>query len=332
MKQFQLIRTVLLKLLLFSCLALLLSSCSYHYYKLAQQLGPEDAEFFSKVRYITTREEERVFLDLPDSEKEKFKEEFWKRRDPDPNTEENEFKMEYLNRIERADELFISEGKPGYLTDRGRIYVLFGPPMDRITHPLGYSYYGRCQEIWYYGNFPVVFVDPTCTGTYRLITYNLSPISSLNIAYMQALSEAQASSQETITGEPIFFNFTWHVKKTLVNEERIECIIFIDVPMENIWFKEKDGKLETVLELYLKLIDAGGQFVWEYEDSFKIEIDEKDLGENKEKNFKIEVPFLLEKDVGRLFQGKNKLFATLKNKTGEDEQKKVLDITFLRIT
>ncbi len=314
--------------ILTSCLALSFFSCSYHYYKLAQNLNPEDAEFFAKVRYIITKEEERIFLDLPDSEKEKFKEEFWKRRDPDPYTEENEFKTEYFNRIERANELFFGEGKEGYWTDRGRIYVLFGPPMDRIVHPLGYSYLGRCSEIWYYGSFPVIFVDPSCTGTYRLVTYNLSPISSLNIAYMQELNRAQASSQYTIQGEKIFFNFTWHVKSTLVNAERIEGIIFIEVPMTNIWLKEKENKLETTLELHLKLIDAEDYLVWEYKNSYKVEIDETDLEANEENNFKIEVPFVLEKDVDKLFKGQNKLFATLKNKTGGDEQKKVLGLTF----
>lgn len=66
-----------------------------------------NAEFLSKVRYIINKKERKIFLELPDSEKERFKDEFWERRDPDPETEENEFKMEYFNRIEKANDLFM---------------------------------------------------------------------------------------------------------------------------------------------------------------------------------------------------------------------------------
>ncbi len=108
---------------------------SCHYYNLEQQLSSDHAEFINKVRYIITKKENRLFLELPDTEKDKFIQEFWKKRDPYPTTEENEFKIEYHNRIEQANELFISEGRPGWVTDRGQIYILFGPPMDRITYP-----------------------------------------------------------------------------------------------------------------------------------------------------------------------------------------------------
>ena len=75
-----------------------------------------------------------------------------------------------MDRIDQANELFISEGRPGFMTDRGRIYILFGPPTNRIQDTSGYRY---CREVWYYGNFPVVFDDSTCSGDYRLVTYNL---------------------------------------------------------------------------------------------------------------------------------------------------------------
>ncbi len=81
---------------------------------------------------------------MPPSERKNFREEFWKRRDLDPSTEENEFKMEYFNRIEKANDLFISEGRPGWLTDRGSIYILLGPPMNRLTYPMGIDGYSRC--------------------------------------------------------------------------------------------------------------------------------------------------------------------------------------------
>lgn len=135
LKKKQSIKTLgiaLLPLILIS-FSLVFFSSSCRLYKLEKKLDPVNAEFLSKVRYIITGKERKIFLELPDSEKERFREEFWKRRDPDLSTEENEFKMEYFNRKEKANEAFVSEGKPGWLTDRGRIYILFGPPMERIT-------------------------------------------------------------------------------------------------------------------------------------------------------------------------------------------------------
>jgi GWxTD domain-containing protein len=110
------------------CLFLLVSCASY---KLEKTLDPESQEFLSKVRFITTRQERKIFLNIAPSERKNFIEEFWKKRDPDPDTEENEFKKEYFNRIEEANHLFREGGSPGWLQDRGRIYILLGPPDNR---------------------------------------------------------------------------------------------------------------------------------------------------------------------------------------------------------
>jgi GWxTD domain-containing protein len=71
-----------------------------------------------------------------DDERERFIEEVWRSRDPDPDTEENEFKERFYERIAYANEHF-SSGKPGRLTDRGRIYIKFGKPDSIESHPAG---------------------------------------------------------------------------------------------------------------------------------------------------------------------------------------------------
>ncbi|MFQ5721389.1 MAG: GWxTD domain-containing protein, partial [Candidatus Aminicenantales bacterium] len=264
-------------------MVILFSSC--HLYKLEQKLDPANKEFLSKVRYIITKKERKIFLELPESEREKFKEEFWKKRDPDPSTEENEFKMEYFNRVERANELFISEGRPGWLTDRGRIFILFGPPTDRLTYPMGGDPYSYCREIWYYGNFPIVFVDSTCTGTYRLVTYDLTPIREFNLMYMHELNLAQARAQQTIREkEQKVFDFDWKVKITTVKENRIEGTVIINIPYAGLWFtaeEEKKGKLWTTLDLKLELKDAAGASYWKYDHPYKIETTETALKKDK---------------------------------------------------
>lgn len=310
-------------ILFYLCLISVSSSCRL--YKLEKKLDPENAEFLSKVRYIITKKERKIFLELHASERASFREEFWKRRDPDPSTEMNEFKMEYFNRIEQSNRLFLAEGKPGWLSDRGRIYILFGPSMDRITYPMGTGPYGYCQEIWYYGNFPVVFADRTCTGSYRLITYDLTAIRSVNLMYMHELSRAQEDAQQTIRGERRFFDFNLSVEKTLVEKERVEGVIAIAVPYSNLWFAAVEEKLETILDLELEIKDFEGNLIWKYEGSYKVQTDEEKLKKNMKKKYLIKIPFIIDESVEKLRQGKSSLHAFLKNRAGQEETRKVIE-------
>lgn len=92
------------------------------------------------VRWIITDEERAAFKSLSnDVERDNFIEAFWLRRDPTPDTVENEFKEEHYRRIEYANEHFAS-GIPGWKTDRGRMYIVFGPPDSIDSHPSGGTY------------------------------------------------------------------------------------------------------------------------------------------------------------------------------------------------
>ncbi|MDH5705813.1 MAG: GWxTD domain-containing protein [Candidatus Aminicenantes bacterium] len=314
---------VFLSLLAACFLTFFSSSCRL--YRLERRLDPVNAEFLSKVRYIITRKERKIFLELPASEKEAFQEEFWKIRDPDPETEENEFKMMYFERIETSNELFVSEGRPGWLTDRGRIYVLFGPPWDRITYPMGSDPWSRCQEIWYYGGFPVLFIDSTCTGQYKLVTYDLTALRNLNLMYMHEFSKAQDRALEAPKKAREFFDFNWRVKKEIIAENRAEGIIEIEIPYEGIWFNAEDDMLKTVLDVRLELKDFEANIIWEYEEAFEIVIKDDELREKKGKKYKIEIPFILNEELDRLRLGQNFLYAVVLNRTGNEEAKKVME-------
>jgi len=316
---------IALCLLLLSCSFLVFFSSSCRLYKLERKLDPANAEFLSKVRYIITGKERKIFLELPDSEKEQFIQEFWVRRDFDPDTEENEFKMEYFNRLEKASELFVSEAKPGWLTDRGRIYILFGPPTDRITYPMGGDPYSRCREVWYYGAFPVVFVDSACAGIYLLVTYDLSSIRQFNLMYMHELTKAQARAMHTFGKEKRFFDFKWRVQKDVVEAERVEGTITIQIPLGNVWYSSEGDMLETVLDVRLELKDFEGSLIWEHEEAFEIAIKEDELKEKQNKMYEMEIPLVLEKDLERLRQGKNMLHVLIINRTGGEELKKVME-------
>lgn len=327
------IKTVSLPLafipLFLTCSFLLFFSSSCRLYNLEKKLDPINAEFLSKVRYIITKQERKIFLELPDSEKEKFREEFWERRDPDPDTEENEFKMEYFTRIERADELFISEGKPGWLTDRGRIYILFGPPQYRETHRIESSdptslLYRRCGEIWHYGGFPVVFIDSTCTGNnLRLVTYDLTAIREFNLMYMHEFAKIQEEAQKTFTREKGFFDFDIHISKTVVESDRVEGIVTIEIPYAAIWYRADEDRLKTTIDVQIELKDFEGNLIWEHEEAFEISMKEEELKERQNEKFGVEIPFMLEKDLERLRQEKGLFHIVLKNRTGGGELKKV---------
>src|SRR5690606_6892755 len=136
--------------------------------------------------YIITDEEKRAFKALAtDEERENFIASFWARRDPNPDTEENEYREEYYERIAYANEHFAS-GTPGWRTDRGRIYITWGKPDSIESHPMGGAYDRPSWEgggstttypfeVWFYRHLDNVgegleieFVDPTSTGEYRL--------------------------------------------------------------------------------------------------------------------------------------------------------------------
>lgn len=148
--------------------------------------GPFQQWLDRDVTYVITRDERKAFLRLAtDEEREQFIEQFWLRRDPTPDSMENEYKEEHYRRIAYANERFAS-GIPGWKTDRGRIYIAHGPPDEIESHPSGGMYQRPYDEgggftstypfeIWRYRWIEGVgtdvlleFVDPTMTGEYRL--------------------------------------------------------------------------------------------------------------------------------------------------------------------
>jgi GWxTD domain-containing protein len=98
------------------------------------------------VAWIITDEERAAFKQLSnDEERDNFIEAFWQRRDPTPDTEENEYKEEHYRRIAYTNEHFAA-GIPGWKTDRGRIYIMYGPADEIDAHPSGGTYDRPMEE------------------------------------------------------------------------------------------------------------------------------------------------------------------------------------------
>jgi GWxTD domain-containing protein len=138
------------------------------------------------VVYIISDEEKVAFERLnTDEERQHFVEQFWARRDPTPGTAENEFKEEHYRRLAFANRHFASKQQPGWKTDRGRIYIRYGPPDEIDSHPSGGTYRRpdsegggsaiTCPfEDWRYNHFEGVgtltieFVDVSASGEFRM--------------------------------------------------------------------------------------------------------------------------------------------------------------------
>jgi GWxTD domain-containing protein len=138
------------------------------------------------VRWIITDQELQAFKSLGnDEERDQFIENFWLRRNPNPDSPENEYREEHYARIAYANEHFAA-GKPGWKTDRGHIYIAFGKPDNIDPHPSGGSYERPMEEgggntstfpfeIWHYrylegigDNIDIEFVDSCMCGDYHM--------------------------------------------------------------------------------------------------------------------------------------------------------------------
>jgi GWxTD domain-containing protein len=148
--------------------------------------GPWKKWMNEDVLYIITDEEKQSFKRLKtDEERQSFVESFWLRRDPTPDTEENEYKEEHYRRIAYANDHYAS-GIPGWKADRGMIYIKYGPPDEIDSHPSGGSYERPIEEgggetstfpfeDWRYRyidgvgtNVMIEFVDTTMSGEYKI--------------------------------------------------------------------------------------------------------------------------------------------------------------------
>jgi len=150
-------------------------------------------------------------------EREQFIEQFWLRRNPTPDTPENEFKEEHYRRIAYANEHF-SSGKPGWMTDRGRIYIIWGKPDEIEAHPTGGAYERPSSEgggatstfpfeDWTYrhmdgigDNITLEFVDPTMTGEYHLTMDPgekdaLAKVANMGLSDLEALGFASKADR-----------------------------------------------------------------------------------------------------------------------------------------
>lgn len=289
--------------------SLILNSCRLYW--LEKKLDEEDAEFLSQVRYIITKEERKMYLRMPKSERENFKKEFWKKRDTDPDTEMNEFKNQYFERMNEANRLF-SAGKPGWLTDRGQTLILLGPPVHKSYYPMGdvMDVLARPTEIWHYPNFPVFFIDYRGTGDYKFYFFGLGHQADVHEAFFEA---KKISSEEE--GKALF-DYNIHLKK-----KDGQSFIILNIEKRNLWMKEKEEKMVTTLEIELEIFNMANQRMWEHRQEYQISVSKKEFDQRQLS------PEIIEISI-QLPQGAYTILSKIKNKTDDEQRSKTEVIKF----
>ncbi len=263
--------------------ALLFSACAST--RVEKQLDPKSREFLSKARYTISSQERRAFLALAPEAREPFIEDFWKRRDPTPASEENEYKTEYFSRIEQANRLFSGGGAPGWLQDRGRVFITLGPPDHRETYPRGITFYGLPTEIWWYGFFPITFIDEKWVDDYRL-----DPDSAVQLTMINQTQAEWNKPREGLAraGETRYAAALPELEVKVEKADGEGARFTIALPYKNIWLKSRGERLEATLEVTMKVADAAGAEVWTFAKAFPLDIPQSRLKNVLAGNFSAE--------------------------------------------
>jgi GWxTD domain-containing protein len=220
-------------------------------------LDPTSKDFYETGRLIMTKQENKIFRHLPDKEsRQEFIEDFWAKRDPDKETEENEFREEFFRRIQYANEHFF-EGPPGWKTDRGRMYIYFGAPDRMDGNPMTNVSGMRGWILWIYYRygFAVYFFDRRGDGQYNIEPTPAELGGGLIGDFSYAVEKARLGylpQQDSMTEK--FMNFD-------LDYDKAGGEFIISLPTEAMVFKEEENilKLELEFELFIYREESGAK-------------------------------------------------------------------------
>jgi GWxTD domain-containing protein len=170
-------------------------------------LSPAHRAWLEEVTPIITKTEREVFLNLrTDAERDKFVRFFWRQRDPLPDTPENEFSKEYMDRVRFADRYFgIGSPRRGCLTERGFYYLVLGKPLERNVFATFSEFWPL--ELWFYKGeeayglpayFYLIFYQPEGLGDYRLYYPGIEGPEKLVIPNVGSRAVTRASAKEVL--------------------------------------------------------------------------------------------------------------------------------------
>ena len=203
------------------------------------KLDPESKKFYDTANLIMTREEGKIFRLLPDPEsRREFIDDFWAKRDPNPDTEVNEFKQEFESRVNYAARRYKGEGRPGWNTDRGRIHIFMGPPdkfEEFFTHGDPDVRGPILWWIYYDYQLGIEFVDARGTGEYKIREFDGDFFGAMDILKLGTY----VGTKDVFLKKVVNFALTY-------DREAGEIVIALPAKLLN--FKENDeGKFQIDL-------------------------------------------------------------------------------------
>jgi GWxTD domain-containing protein len=209
-------------------------------------LDPTNDEFFRQTRLIMLKEEIKVYKHLPDqAARDAFIKEFWEKRDPNPETADNEAKIEFESRVEFIDRWFSEKmGRAhGLESDRGKVYLLLGPPNERTTDERTVrDRFGNINRVkvesWVYHHEQLFlqFVDRKGYGEFQLRTWPPDLLNAMEDAKFKIYRAGDTSREK--------FEF-----KAAYKDKNI----VIKIPTEYIMFDEKNGKMNAAFKTTIRV-------------------------------------------------------------------------------
>ncbi|MFQ6037676.1 MAG: GWxTD domain-containing protein [Candidatus Aminicenantales bacterium] len=241
------------------------------------ELDPDSEAFYETARLIMTKQEKQIFNHLPDrASREEFIQDFWLKRDPDPLTEENEYKEEFFRRIEYANDRF-NEGTPGWKTDRGRIYIYFGEPDKIEQHPFlnEPDVKGVILWVYYRYGFGVYFIDRRGDGAYVLDPSPAEFGGGVFGSFFDALEMAKLgfAPQDPETARK-FMDFD-------LKFDRAKGEILISIPVDALTFREEANRLQADFDFEFFVYPKNGPRADRIRESRHFEATESELLEMK---------------------------------------------------
>src|SRR6202158_3783125 len=247
------------------------------------------------VTYIISPDERNAFLQLDtNEEREQFIEQFWLRRSSNPDLPENDFKEEHYRRIAYANEHYAS-GIPGWKTDRGRMYIMWGPADEVESHPTGGTYDRPMEEgggststyawekwRWRYfegigENVEVEFVDPRGsdgTNMPKVLGGESAKMNEFNrrelYAKIQRPPDVKFKDLEAIVTSRIVrdqVHFTWRTDYLKVTNDTVLVPVTVQIPNNQLSFQAKEGIHSATLNVFGRVSTLTGRMVQTFEDS-----------------------------------------------------------------
>src|SRR6266699_989424 len=248
-------------------------------HKTLKELGFEYRQWLTEdVTYIISPEERNAFLQLDtNEEREQFIEQFWLRRSSNPDLPENDFKEEHYRRIAYANEHYAS-GIPGWKTDRGRMYIMWGPADEVESHPTGGTYDRPMEEgggststypweTWRWRYLEGINLPKTMGGEPASMNeFNrLELYAKVNKPPEVKFKDLEAVVTSRIVRDQVHFH--WRTDYLKVTNDTVLVPVTVQVPNSQLSFQAKDGIHTAVLNIFGRVSTLTGRVVQTFEDS-----------------------------------------------------------------